>query len=84
VTRADRVTPLAAGDLEALATAAYVLGREDDYLRCPERAHRLYLDASTRRDAVRCALDRPELPAAGGDEPGDRVVWSRRAAARAR
>ncbi len=53
---ADRATPLAAEDLELVATAAYMLGREDDYLRALERAHQGYLDGGEIPRAVRCAF----------------------------
>jgi DNA-binding CsgD family transcriptional regulator len=56
LSRADRATPLAAQDLELLATAAYMLGREEDYLRGLERAHQLHLDAGEPLRAVRCAF----------------------------
>jgi DNA-binding CsgD family transcriptional regulator len=56
LSRADRVVGLGAHDLEALATAAYMLGREDDYLRHLERAHRLYREAGSAPRAVRCAF----------------------------
>jgi hypothetical protein len=36
---ADRAAPLDAGDLELLARAAYMLGRDDDYVGGLERAH---------------------------------------------
>ena len=36
---ADGVEPLGGDDLELLATSAYMLGREDDYLALLERAH---------------------------------------------
>jgi hypothetical protein len=32
VVEADRAAPLGAGDLELLATAAYGLGRDDEYV----------------------------------------------------
>ena len=50
------MAPLEVGDLEALATAAYMVGDEDGYLRRLERAHRLHLDAGATRGAVRCAF----------------------------
>lgn len=54
--RADRAHPLAAEDLERLATAAYLLGDEDDYLRLLERAHGRHADGGDARRAVRCAF----------------------------
>ena len=56
LTRAEQIAPLEVGDLEALATAAYMVGDEDEYLRRLERAHRLHLDAGATRGAVRCAF----------------------------
>jgi DNA-binding CsgD family transcriptional regulator len=56
LSRADRASPLAADDLRLLATAAYMLGRDDDYLGALERAHQAYLDATELLPAVRCAF----------------------------
>lgn len=52
----DRVEPLAAADLELLAEAAYMLGREEDYLAALERAHRSHLDGEEPLAALRCAF----------------------------
>jgi DNA-binding NarL/FixJ family response regulator len=54
--RADRDSPLEADDLSLLATAAYMLGRDDDYLDALERAHRVQLEAGRLPPAVRCAF----------------------------
>jgi DNA-binding CsgD family transcriptional regulator len=53
---ADRASPLGAEDLELLATAAYMLGRDDDCLSVFERAHNAYLDRGDALRAVRCAF----------------------------
>ena len=53
---ADRAVPLGAGDLELLATSAYMLGRDDEHLRGLERAHQAYLDAGDTLRAARCAF----------------------------
>jgi DNA-binding SARP family transcriptional activator/DNA-binding CsgD family transcriptional regulator len=53
---ADQRTRLAPPDLELLATAAYMLGRDEEQLDAFERAHRGYLDAGARLPAVRCAF----------------------------
>ena len=53
--RADDAVPLEPGDLELLARAAYMLGRDDDYLRSLERAHYGHLDAGNAPRAARCA-----------------------------
>jgi DNA-binding NarL/FixJ family response regulator len=47
--------PLGPDDLERLATAAYMVGRESEYLTALERAYRAYADAGTKRSAFRCA-----------------------------
>ena len=48
--------PLAADDLERLATAAYMLGRDDDYVAVLERAHHEHLRQGARLRAARCAF----------------------------
>ena len=54
--RADQLEPLAAEDLELLATSVYMLGREDEWMQTLERAyHRRAGDGETRR-AARCAF----------------------------
>ena len=53
---AEEESPLTAADLELLATSAYMLGREDEWLRGLERAHHLYADAGEIPRAVRCAF----------------------------
>ena len=53
---ADEAAPLAAEDLELLAMAAYLIGRDEDYLRALERAHHAHLDAGERLRAIRAAF----------------------------
>jgi DNA-binding NarL/FixJ family response regulator len=53
---ADRSDPLEGDDLELLATSAYMLGRESQYLGLLERAHRQHLDAGQSMAAARCAM----------------------------
>ncbi|MGH7357716.1 MAG: helix-turn-helix transcriptional regulator, partial [Candidatus Rokuibacteriota bacterium] len=53
---ADEESPLGAADLELLATSAYMLGREDEWLRHLERAHHRHADAGEIRRALRCAF----------------------------
>jgi DNA-binding CsgD family transcriptional regulator len=55
LSNADRAAPLGAEDLELLARAAYMLGRDDDYVGGLERAHHARLDAGEVPPAVRCA-----------------------------
>jgi DNA-binding NarL/FixJ family response regulator len=52
----DRSSPLGPRDLELLATSAYMLGREAEYLALLERAHRAYLDSDEPLRALRCAF----------------------------
>ena len=56
LSRADQLSPLGAKDLELLATAAYMLGRENEWMRILERAHLGYSAAGENRRAVRCAF----------------------------
>ena len=52
---ADRTAPLGPEDIELLATSAYMLGREDEWMRLLERAHHVYVDAGDARRAASCA-----------------------------
>ena len=70
---AEAATPLGADDLELLATSAYMLGRDEEWMSHLDRAHQLHLEAGAPRRAVRCALwigmhhaARGELGPAGG------------------
>ena len=70
---ADRSDRLSAPDLDLLATSAYMLGREDEYLVLLERAHGAYLEADEIGRAVRSAVwiglqfaQRGEMGRAGG------------------
>ncbi len=56
LSRADRTLGLQADDLNALATSAYMLGRDEDYVQVLERAYRLHQDAGELVEAVRCAI----------------------------
>ena len=53
---ADRAGPLGADDLELLATAAYMLGRDDEYAQALERAHHAHRRDGDELRAVRCAF----------------------------
>ena len=53
---ADRESTLRPGDLERLANAAFLIGRETEFERALERAHRAYRDAGDGRSAARCAF----------------------------
>jgi hypothetical protein len=52
---ADREVPLEPEDLERLATAAYLMGREDASEAFWERAHRAFLEHGDREGAARSA-----------------------------
>jgi DNA-binding CsgD family transcriptional regulator len=52
----DRRTALSADDLELLATAAYMIGRQEEYFDALGRAHRAHLDAGDGLRAAHCAL----------------------------
>ena len=56
LSRADEEAPLGADDLEALAMAAYLIGRDEAFLEALERAHGAYLKAGETMRAVRCAF----------------------------
>ncbi len=56
LSRSDSVAELGADDLELLATAAYMVGRDDAYVRALERAHQVRLDAGEALRAARCAF----------------------------
>jgi DNA-binding CsgD family transcriptional regulator/TolA-binding protein len=53
---ADQETPLGAEDLERLALAAYLIGRDEDYLRTLERAFSAHVNAGESARAARCAF----------------------------
>jgi DNA-binding CsgD family transcriptional regulator len=56
LSRADRVAQLGAADLELLATAAYMVGREHECDGCRERAFQLHLGAGALLPAARSAF----------------------------
>ncbi len=56
LSRADRAAPLGADDLELLATSAYMLGLDNEYLSVLERAHHAHVEAGQTLRAVRSAF----------------------------
>jgi DNA-binding NarL/FixJ family response regulator len=54
--RADSADPLAPADLALLATAAYMLGLEEEWVAVHERAHHLHLEAGDVELAARAAF----------------------------
>lgn len=77
---ADQATPLGVKDLELLATSAYMLGRDDDYLNGLERAHHAYLNVG---EALRI-LGGDATVHPRRDGTGDRMARSGPAAGRTR
>ena len=75
LSRADESAPLGAEDLELLATAAYMLGRDDDYQRLLERAHHAHLDEGDAQRAVRCAFWVGRQPHRAHGELGPALGW---------
>jgi DNA-binding CsgD family transcriptional regulator/tetratricopeptide (TPR) repeat protein len=53
---ADQETPLEAEDLDLLAMAAYLVGRDDEYLRTLERAYNAHMNSGQCARAVRCGF----------------------------
>jgi hypothetical protein len=53
---ADAATPLDAEDLVLLATASYLIGRDDDSIGLLERAHHEFLGRGDVEPAARCAF----------------------------
>lgn len=53
---ADDEAPLSADDVERLAVAAYLSGREDDWDELLARAHQAFLEDGALERAVRCAF----------------------------
>ena len=56
LSRADEAVPLGAEDLELLATSAYMLGRDDEWMRGLERAHHVHGEAGEAERAAWCAI----------------------------
>ncbi len=56
LTRADEAAPLSADDLDMLAWAAALVGRDDDFLRVLERIYHARLDSGERLRAARAAF----------------------------
>ncbi len=54
--RADELESLAPPDLGLLATAAYMLGRDEEWVAAHERAHHLHLEAGEVEPAARSAF----------------------------
>ena len=56
LSEADRQACLAAEDLERLATAAYMLGRQDMFYEALEHAHHAHLNGGEPLRAAHCAF----------------------------
>ena len=55
LSRADAASSLEVDDVELLATTAYMLGRDDEWMRLLERAHHRHLEGGEPLRAARCA-----------------------------
>jgi DNA-binding CsgD family transcriptional regulator len=53
---ADQRTPLGVDDLELLATSAYLIGRDRDFLEFLDRAYHAHVQAGAPASAARCAF----------------------------
>ena len=53
---ADQATALQTDDLERLALAAYLTGRDIEFQRVQERLHRVHVEAQNPEHAARCAF----------------------------
>ena len=56
LSRADEQAPLGVEDLELLARSAYLIGRDDDFLKTLDRAHDAYRKAGETTRAARSAF----------------------------
>jgi DNA-binding CsgD family transcriptional regulator len=56
LSRADKASTLGAEDVELLATAAFMLAREEEAVSYLERAHRLHLERGESSRAIHCAI----------------------------
>ncbi|HET9674782.1 MAG TPA: LuxR C-terminal-related transcriptional regulator [Gaiellaceae bacterium] len=72
--RADAATPLPVDDVELLGVSATMLGRDDEWMSCLERAHRLHLEAGDELRAVRCGFWLGMILAVQG-ELGPAIGW---------
>jgi DNA-binding CsgD family transcriptional regulator len=87
---ADAVSALTGADLDGLAQAAYLLGRESEFLELKERSHRAHLGANRVESAARDAfwlamisLLRGEVAQASGwAARGERLIGDRDCAER--
>ncbi len=79
----ERADALEAEDLERLAVAAYLVGRDEESRRAWERAHLEHVQRGQLAAAARCAGWLVIDLVLGGDmAPGSRVVRTRHPAAR--
>jgi DNA-binding CsgD family transcriptional regulator/tetratricopeptide (TPR) repeat protein len=86
LTEAEQLAPLPSDDLERLAVAAYMLGRDVDAIDAWARAHQAHLEQGDVERAVRCAfwlalvllLKGEQAPAGGWRARAERLVEHRR------
>jgi DNA-binding CsgD family transcriptional regulator len=75
---ADETSPLQADDLERLANATYLVGRDEEFRRLLERLHRLYVEAADSERAARVAFWLAFGFLLRGEQ-GQATAWSTRA-----
>ena len=78
LSESDSKSGLGTEDLELLATAAYMTGRDDAYLDSLARAHQAHVDSGENLRAARCAFW-AGLCLLFRDEPGRATGWFGRA-----
>ena len=80
--RADQATPLDVDDLDRLATAAYLSGRDAEFQRVLERLYRVHVESGDPARAARCACWLALLLVARRERPVECVDGPRPAARR--
>lgn len=78
LSEADNTTALRGGDLELLATSAYLIGRERDFCRAMERAYQAHRASGDSMRAARCGFWLGLMLLFGG-ETGQAGAWLARA-----
>jgi DNA-binding CsgD family transcriptional regulator len=78
LSQADERAALGVENLERLANAAYLIGRDDEFLKVMDRAHRAHLEAGDKVRAARCAFWLG-LTLLFRGEPGQATGWLGRA-----
>jgi DNA-binding CsgD family transcriptional regulator len=75
--RADHITPLGVNDLDRLATAAFLVGRDSEFQHLLERLYGTHVDAGDNARAARCAFWLALMSLFRGDA-GQSNAWTAR------